>query len=468
MRIKKQISLLIITLLVLHLTCIILFPMFYYMQTSDSDLMKKYRDERQRNPSVLSEKSWNQIQKFIESKPHDLEVLVIHHGKVTFSSFPDIPRGMEVTFNSFYPYMKNTLCDYDYQIQSFYKSNDEIFITKEAKINMDRDYMNNSGLIISRRNINSHSINKSLRLKGMVPFYLVIVVMELVFIVFAFFIIRIISNSVIRLKQATENIISGDIGTPVDTFLNKSEADEISSLAENLEKMRINLKENIETKSRFIMGISHDLRTPVALIKGYSEAIEDGVICGDSLCKSACLINQNAVRLEEMINDLINYVKLNNTDWKQNLTSIALKPQLESYLCNMRCAADIYRRKVTGNFNIPENLTVKMDANLFQRVIENLFTNALRYTRDGDEISLKAYLNSNNTPVVIFRDTGPGIDKKDQQKVFELFFRGTNSRREDGMGIGLAVVKTIIESHGWNIEINSELNKGTEFIITLN
>ena len=52
--------------------------------------------------------------------------------------------------------------------------------------------------------------------------------------------------------------------------------------------------------------------------------------------------------------------------------------------------------------------------------------------------------------------------------MFELFFRGTNSRREDGMGIGLAVVKTIIESHGWNIEINSELNKGTEFIITLN
>ena len=155
MRIKKQISLLIITLLVLHLACIILFPMFYSMQTSDSDLMKRYRDERQRNPSVLSEKSWNQIQKFIESKPHDLEVLVIQHGKVTFSSFPDIPRGMEVTFNSFYPYLKNTLCDYDYQIQSFYKSNDEIFITKEAKINMERDYMNNSGLIISRRNISS-------------------------------------------------------------------------------------------------------------------------------------------------------------------------------------------------------------------------------------------------------------------------------------------------------------------------
>ena len=84
MRIKKQISLLIITLLVLHLACIILFPMFYYMQTSDSDLMKKYRDARQRNPSVLSEKSWNQIQKFIESKPHDLEVLVILYPKCSY------------------------------------------------------------------------------------------------------------------------------------------------------------------------------------------------------------------------------------------------------------------------------------------------------------------------------------------------------------------------------------------------
>lgn len=468
MHIKRQISLLIITLLILPLACVIVFPMFYYSQISDSSLMQRFQAERQKNPTILSDKSWNQVRRFIEQKPRDIEILVIHDKKLLFSTFTDMPEDFNLTLNDFYSYLKATFSEYNYQIQSFYIVDDELYITKEAKLNLDKDLIDYSGLIITRRSVLSSPSFNIIRFRFMLPFYIIIVITELIFITFGIFFIRTISNSVIKLKQATENIINGNIDTPVDTALNKREADEISSLAENLEKMRLTLKENSERKSRFIMGISHDLRTPVALIKGYSEAIEDGVICGENLCKSACLINQNAVRLEEMINDLINYVKLNNTDWKQNLQSVALKPQLESYLCNMRCAADMYKRKVSGDFNITDSLTVKMDANLFQRVIENLFTNALRYTRDGDEISLNAYINSDNIPVVSFKDTGSGIEKKDQERVFDLFYRGTNSRREDGMGIGLAVVKTVIDSHGWNIEIKSEPNMGTEFIITLN
>ncbi|WP_407400894.1 ATP-binding protein [Treponema sp.] len=467
MQIKKQISLLIITVLLLPFACILLVPMFVYIHSSDSTLMKRYLDERQKNPNTLSTHNWNQIQEYISTTPHDVEILLVHHKKILFSTFPDFPKGNEVTLEEFFPYMRDTFSSYNYQIQSFYIVDDELYLTDQAKINMGKDIMNNSGFIITRRNINSRPKSRLVKSRFMIPFYFLIVTMEIIFIVFGIQVIRTISNSVIRLKFATENIISGDMETPVDTSLKKSEAEEISGLAENLEKMRISLKESKERRTRFIMGISHDLRTPVALIKGYSEAIEDGVITGKDLTKSACLINQNAVRLEEMINDLINYVKLNNSDWKQKLELIELKPVLETYLCNMRCAADMYRRQVSGNLDIPEHIKVKMDTNLLQRVIENLFTNALRYTKEGDSISLNSYLNKEGHPVVTIKDTGSGIAKKDQQKVFELFYRGTNSRREDGMGIGLAVVKTIIDSHGWKIDIKSELKKGTEFIITL-
>ena len=466
MHLKKQISMLITTLLILPLVCILFVPVVYYIQEPNSALMKNYKVARTNYGTYLSDKSWKQIQKFLELKPRDTELLAIYDEYVIFSNFADFPVEGKISFEEIFNDIKGTFRDYDYQIQSFYISDNEVYITQEAKLNLDATTKKHDGLLITRRRLDAWSAEKIVKI-FMIPLYLVIFVMESVFIVFGIFTIRSISNSVIRLKQATEKIIKGDINTPVDTSLKKGEADEISMVVENLEKMRIALKENAERKTRAIMGISHDLRTPVALIKGYSEAIDDGVLTGDNLSKSAGLINQNAVRLEEMINDLIDYIKLDSAEWKQNQQPVVLKSVLEPFFSNMKGAADLYKRNIAENIDIPDDLTVNMDIKLFQRAMENLFTNALRYTKDGDTISLNSYLNKDGVPVVTIKDTGRGIARENQEKVFELFYRCTGSRREDGMGIGLAVVKAIVESHGWKIDIQSEVGKGTEFIITL-
>ena len=92
----------------------------------------------------------------------------------------------------------------------------------------------------------------------------------------------------------------------------------------------------------------------------------------------------------------------------------------------------------------------------------------MRYTNDGDSISLEAKKNSFGKTEISISDTGVGIPEEDLEKVFELFFRASNSRRENGMGIGLSVVKSIIDSHGWSINVKSKPNKGTTFTITLN
>ena len=100
------------------------------------------------------------------------------------------------------------------------------------------------------------------------------------------------------------------------------------------------------------------------------------------------------------------------------------------------------------------------------RALENLFGNALRYTEDDGEITITAD-ESDEYITITFSDTGCGIAEKDISHLFDLFYRGTNSRREQGLGIGLSVVKDIVDLHGWNIAIRSELGKGSDFIIRI-
>ena len=100
------------------------------------------------------------------------------------------------------------------------------------------------------------------------------------------------------------------------------------------------------------------------------------------------------------------------------------------------------------------------------RALENLYMNALRYTEDGDFIMISAENDTKNIYLKVC-DTGIGIEKQDLNRIFDMFYRGTNSRREEGMGIGLSVVKNIIDIHSWKIEVESERHIGTYFKIII-
>ena len=103
---------------------------------------------------------------------------------------------------------------------------------------------------------------------------------------------------------------------------------------------------------------------------------------------------------------------------------------------------------------------------LVRRIFENLFNNALRYTKDNDTITLTSYIKDN---CVIYKisDTGIGIAQKDLKNIFHMFYRGTNSRLEEGMGIGLSVVQSIIDTHRWRIEVESQKDIGTTFTVII-
>jgi len=111
-------------------------------------------------------------------------------------------------------------------------------------------------------------------------------------------------------------------------------------------------------------------------------------------------------------------------------------------------------------------VTLPLDERLVTRALENIVNNALRYTAEGGLVRIRARIAAGSA-IIEIADDGPGIEASDMPNIFDPFYRGSASRREQGMGLGLAVVKGIIDSHGWGIAVQSEPDTGSLFIITI-
>lgn len=279
----------------------------------------------------------------------------------------------------------------------------------------------------------------------------------------SFWIVRGFNRSVRKLEVATRRVADGDL----DFTLPVHGSDEVASLTRSFERMRTALKEEAARRARFIMGISHDLRTPLALIQGYVEAVSDGLADEPETRRRYLSIVQDKTRaLDAMVTDLIEFVRMDTGEWKLTHRPVRLAAFLRPIVQRYAEDAAILRRSFTHAIELPEDLEVSMDETLTGRALENLIGNAIRYTAEGGSIVLSASLE-NGVPVLAIRDTGIGIPPEDLPRVFETFYRGTNSRREQGFGLGLATVKAIVEGHGWTIDVASEVGSGSTFRIVM-
>jgi signal transduction histidine kinase len=330
-------------------------------------------------------------------------------------------------------------------------------------------------------------------------FLIAVFIMLFVFVlIMSIAIIRSITRSILVLEDATRRIAAGELDLQMDvlntSFLRRD--NEITSLTHSLNRMRLALKEEGQRRSRFIMGITHDLKTPLTLIKGYTEAIRDGVSSGSGARNnSLAIITGKVEQLEGMITDLINFVRLDTGEWRGTLRKVKLRGFLEAQGRRFMDDAELLRRRAEYRIEVPGELPVFMDEALVSRALENLVNNALRYTGEGDVIRLRAFINEmagetanekaykktgekggERAVIVEVEDTGPGIAAADLPHVFEIFYRGGNFRGQQGMGLGLPVVKDIMESHGWEITVESPvfagageggLGRGTRFRIRI-
>ena len=311
-----------------------------------------------------------------------------------------------------------------------------------------------------------------------VAFFLLITIFV---IVMAALIARSITRSVAAIEDTTRRIADGELDLTVDV----KGSNEITSLSNSFNKMRIALKKEEQRRYFFIMGITHDLKTPLALIKANVEAIEDGIAVSPEEQKHFLnVVNNKVDELEGMINNLLDFVRVDSKDAKRNMSMTSLQSFLSSYIERVAIDAELLHHKVESNINLPVSLSINMDSFLIQRALDNIVNNCFRYTPNDTCLSISADYN-NSFVCLNISDNGNGIDEKDLPFIFDVFYRGSASRGEQGIGLGLAVAKSIFDSHGWSIAVSargessvdhskvaglgggSETEKGTCFNITI-
>lgn len=220
-------------------------------------------------------------------------------------------------------------------------------------------------------------------------------------------------------------------------------------------------------RKEFVANVSHELKTPLCSIKGYSETMLDRELEKEDIAKFAKVINDEANRMDRIVADLL---QLSRFDYKKNvLNKIKLNVDdlAKQVVENMQYVAKEKKHNLRCVVNmIPGPVFVDKDG--IQQVMINILSNSIKYTPEGGEITVyigaaggKAYLK--------FVDNGMGIPEKDLKRIFERFYRvdKARSRQMGGTGLGLSIVKEIVEAHDGTIEIKSEVGIGTEVIVTI-
>lgn len=450
MKIRNQFRLFILGIILVPLICAIFLPVYHYITRPERTLINGYKQIQKFSEQPVSQRDFEVLRSMLKTMPPEVEVLVVaNHSNILLTTMPEFRGSKFIDDIVLFSFIRDTSHKFVYQMVTPPLQDSATSLLVISRVPRDRDRMHKKPHPLTRYTI----------------FF--VVTFELFCILVIIHLSNTISRSITLLEDNTQRIADGELDVKLDTGSKLHTSNEITKLSENLDKMRLALKDDAERRTRFIMGISHDLRTPVAVIKGYTEAISDGMISSDEEMKKTLeIIGSKTSQLETMIDTLINFVKLNNTDWRSQLKKQNLTEFLQDFAETSAITGGVFKRTVTTAIQLPENIEIPFDKQLFQRALENLFSNAIRYTQENDSISITAE-QSGKTILVKIADTGIGIDTKDKAHVFELFYRGTNSRRESGMGIGLSVVKNIIDTHGWQIGMQSQKGIGTTFTITI-
>lgn len=238
---------------------------------------------------------------------------------------------------------------------------------------------------------------------------------------------------------------------------------EIDNLIVSINNLASKLEEQENLRKRLTTDISHELRTPLTNVQTHLEAMIDGI--WEPNAERLNSVNEEVIRLTNLVNQLKNLAKFDSEKSKLNLTEINIEKLIKNIVYNNQgCALE---KNLNIVFNL-ENVNTYLDKDKISQVIVNLLSNAMRYTNAGGNIYINAYKEKENIKIH-FKDEGVGIPKESLNHIFERFYRVDESRSKDtgGIGVGLTIVKSIVDLHKGKIEVKSKQNEGSEFIITL-
>lgn len=275
--------------------------------------------------------------------------------------------------------------------------------------------------------------------------------------------IIVVANRIIKpirkITEATKKVAKGDFTVKVNT----RRRDEIGSLADNFNIMVDELNSIDHLRKDFVSNISHELKTPIASIQGFTKLLADKSISDKEKDEYINIILEETNRLSNLSSNMIKLSKFENQEIVTNKTTFKLDEQL-------RKAIIMLEEKISQkNIKIElksDSIAITQDKDLTMEIWINLLNNAVKFTNKGGKIEIKVE-EKNEYVIVQIKDNGIGIAKEKQERIFEKFYQAENSHSSEGSGLGLPIVKRIVELIDGKIEIESEKGNGTTFKVYL-
>ncbi|MBP5331391.1 MAG: HAMP domain-containing histidine kinase [Lachnospiraceae bacterium] len=275
------------------------------------------------------------------------------------------------------------------------------------------------------------------------------------------------------LRMATENIREGNL----DFTVSGHHDDELGQLCLDFENMRMRLKEQIDARIKYeqdtidlISNISHDLKTPLTAIKGYTEGILDGVAdTEEKRNKYLKTIYTKAADMQSLVDELSVYTKLDSNIIPYNFKNVNVNSFFSDCVDELSLDTEVKNITLSYTSNLEDCRTAVADPEQLRRVINNIIGNSVKYMdKPEGHIEIRSYEDGDFIRLEI-EDNAAGISAQDLPHIFERFYRADSSRgtKKGGTGLGLAISRKIIEDHGGTITARSTLGEGTTFIFTI-
>lgn len=266
------------------------------------------------------------------------------------------------------------------------------------------------------------------------------------------------------MSAATKRYARGDFSYRVDSH---GSGEELSELASALNSMAKALAVLESSRRSFVANVSHELKTPMTTIGGFIDGMLDGTIPPDQQKHYLEIVSAEVKRLSRLVMTMLNMSKIEAGELKLQPSKFDISAQL--FQVFLLFEQSIERKKIEiAGLEEMKSVTVEADPDMIHQVLYNLIDNAVKFTQEGGQITASV-LSDSEKVIVRIRNTGLGVSSEEINRIFERFYKVDKSRSFDvkGAGLGLYIVKSIIEMHGGQITAKSEEGKYTEFVFWL-
>ncbi len=273
-----------------------------------------------------------------------------------------------------------------------------------------------------------------------------------------------VDRPVKKIVKAANQMMKGDFSARIPSLYSVDNADGFGAIADCFNKMAEELSGTETLRTDFIANVSHELKTPLAVIQNYGNMLQQPDLPEEKRLEYAKAVTDSSRRLANLITNILKLNKLEN----QQIYPKAKPYDLGEQLCECLLAFENAweEKELEIETDIEEGVLVDTDEELLSLVWNNLFSNAVKFTQPHGKISLSLQLEGEFAVVKVI-DTGCGIPPEVGKHIFEKFYQGDTSHATQGNGLGLALVKRVIDIVGGDISVSSEVGKGSAFTVKL-